>query len=390
MRKRVGSRTIPLSRIIRCLVLLAGLALLGGMGWHVGLTGLVASYEAIGPWIIPFLLLDSLSLLLHTAGWAACFPGHPLPVGWWRLCLVRMAGSAINQVTPTADLGGEVAKVVFLTSSLPRAEAVAAVVIDKASMALAQTSYLALGTWFLAHSLPLPHRWQLGVRLSMSLVALGVGGFVVLQRYGVFSTLVSGLGRLTLGQARLHRVCQRLAPVDAHLVAYYTAHPWRFGRSLLLHVLAFGWDGMQTYILLRLLVGEHAPGLAQALMVAMTVAALEQLTFFVPGSVGTLEGIRFTALAAFGVGQVYGVAFGLIARLHQLFWNGLGLLAYMRCTRRAPGAGRPRLLPTPSPEGLPGATPQDVRKEFIHNGLDRVNEAKTVELERSLSPPGGR
>ena len=66
---------------------------------------------------------------------------------------------------------------------------------------------------------------------------------------------------------------------------------------------------------------------------AIMVAAGEQMTFFVPGSVGTLEGIRFTALSAFGVLQVYGVAFGLVARLHQLFWNGLGLLAYALCTR---------------------------------------------------------
>jgi len=78
-------------------------------------------------------------------------------------------------------------------------------------------------------------------------------------------------------------------------------------------------------------------------MVAITVAAFEQMTFFVPGSVGTLEGIRFTALSAFGVAQVYGVAFGLIARLHQLFWNGLGLLAYVLCTRGAVLPQGPRL-----------------------------------------------
>jgi hypothetical protein len=37
-------------------VLLGGLALLGGMGWQVGLTGLWASLQTIGPWIVPFVL----------------------------------------------------------------------------------------------------------------------------------------------------------------------------------------------------------------------------------------------------------------------------------------------------------------------------------------------
>ena len=67
-----------------------------------------------------------------------------------------MAGSAINRVTPTADIGGEVAKVVLLTAVLPRAWALAAVIIDKASTALAQVGYLTLGTLYLTGYLPLP------------------------------------------------------------------------------------------------------------------------------------------------------------------------------------------------------------------------------------------
>jgi hypothetical protein len=78
-------------------------------------------------------------------------------------------------------------------------------------------------------------------------------------------------------------------------------------------------------------------------MVAIAVATLDQMVFFVPGSVGTLEGMRFTVLSALGVVHVYGLAFGRITRLHKLFWNSLGLLAYALCTRgavlrRAPGA----------------------------------------------------
>jgi hypothetical protein len=29
-----------------------------------------------------------------------------------------------------------------------------------------------------------------------------------------------------------------------------------------------------------------------------------------------------------GIGDVYALAFGLVTRLHYLFWNGLGPLAY--------------------------------------------------------------
>ena len=43
MRKRFGSGTVQLSRIISALFFLGGLTLLSGMVWQVGLTGLMAS-----------------------------------------------------------------------------------------------------------------------------------------------------------------------------------------------------------------------------------------------------------------------------------------------------------------------------------------------------------
>lgn len=352
MRQAFGHGPVRLSRVMGGLVFLGSLALLGGMGWQVGLVGLRASFQALGPWVVPFMLLDSIAVLLHTAAWAACFQRHQFRFRLWQLCLIRMAGSAINRVTPTADLGGEVVKVVLLTTVLPRAQAMAAVLIDKASVALAQMSYLTLGTLYLAGHLPLPVGVQRGVRLSMGLILLGLVGFVAFQRYGLLSKLVRGLGCFNIGQARLHQLSQSLAPLDAHLVAYYTAHPWRFGLSWLLHFMAFAFDGIQTYILLRLLLGENAPSFAQAIMVAIAVAALEQMFFFVPGSLGTLEAIRFTVLSALGVVQVYGLAFGLIARLQNLFWNGLGLLAYALCTHRAVLPQAPQAAAPP-----PAATP---------------------------------
>ena len=61
-------------------------------------------------------------------------------------------------------------------------------------------------------------------------------------------------------------------------------------------------------------------------MVAMAVAALDQMFFLVPARLGTLEGARVLVLSAVGIPQVFGLTFGLIARLESLFWNGIGLL----------------------------------------------------------------
>jgi uncharacterized protein (TIRG00374 family) len=325
-----------LAQLVKMLVLVSGLALLGGMVWQVGLAGLQASLHAIGPWLGPFLLLDSVSLWLHTMAWAACFqPGDP-PVSLWHLSLVRLAGSAVNGLTPTASIGGEVAKVWLLAGTLPRKQATAAVVIDKASMTLAQIVYLVVGLLCVARSVPLPAAVRWSVCGSMGVITVGLVGFLLCQRYGVLSRCLQGLSAWPRGQVMFQRWSQHLAPLEEHLGTFYTAYPGRFVRSVLGHGLALLFDAVQTYLLLGLLLGDQAPGLARALMVAVVVAALEQMVFFVSGSPGTLEAIRFTALTALGVEQTYGMAFALVARLHNLFWNGLGLVAYAWCTPRTP------------------------------------------------------
>ncbi|MBM3224608.1 MAG: flippase-like domain-containing protein [Candidatus Tectomicrobia bacterium] len=326
-----------ISQLIVAVFFFAGLLLLGSMVWQVGLAALLTVFQAIGLWLVPWIALEIVPVLLHTAGWAACFQRRHGPVPFWRLFYVRLAGSAINQVTPTATLGGEVVKVLLLESSLPREQVAAAVVIDKASFTLGQILHLTLGTLYLTGRLPLPAEVQLGLGITIGLITLGLFGFVALQRYGLLSKLLRWLSGFRLAPASLPRLIEHLAPFEAHMTAYYTAHSWRFGVSLGFHVLAFACISVQNYLALYLLLGANAPALSDVIMLTITVVALEQMFFFVPGGLGTSEGIRLTILSTLGIAQVYGLAFGLMARLASLTWNALGLLAYAWYPRFAEG-----------------------------------------------------
>jgi hypothetical protein len=207
------------------------------------------------------------------------------------------------------------------------------VVIDKASAALAQSVSLTLGTWYLIGRLPLPGAVQRGLGLTVGLLTLGVGGFVVVQRYGVLSKLLGWLSACQRGWASLERWRQALLPLEAALAAYYRADPWRFALSLGLHGSAFAFNSLQTWLALRLLLGAQAPSVVDAILVTSAVAAVEQVFFFVPGGLGTAEGIRVALLSSLGVAPGAGLACGLMARLEGLVWTGVGLLAYAWYTR---------------------------------------------------------
>src|SRR5215510_886346 len=105
---------MQMSKLIMGVFLLGGIALLGWMVGRVGIRDLLASFQIVGFWLVPYFLLEIIPDLLHTAGWAACFQRPQRRLRLWQLYGIRLAGSAINQVTPTATIGGEVVKVLLL------------------------------------------------------------------------------------------------------------------------------------------------------------------------------------------------------------------------------------------------------------------------------------
>jgi hypothetical protein len=220
--------------------------------------------------------------------------------------------------------------------------ATATVVMDKASATLAQSAVLALGAWALTQRLALPAAVHCGLWLTVGLLTLGVGGLVVVQRYGVCSKLLGWLSAGQRGWAGLERWRQQLLPLEAALAAAYRAHPGRFGLSVGLHGGAYAWNSLQTWLALRLLLGAQA-----------AVAAVEQIGFFVPGGLGTAEAVRVALLASLGVAPVTGVAVGLMARLEWGVWTGVGLLAAGWSMRPWRGRRRVQVRASASPSGPP-------------------------------------
>lgn len=325
-----------------------GAFLLGGMLWSIGLPGIYESFRLMGPWIFPFLLLTGMANFIHALAWVPCFPGERLPIRFWQLYLAREAGAGMSNITPTTDVGGEVFKVLLLEPLLPRKLILAAVVIDKASISVAKMAYLSLGLAYLMHYLPLPWEVKLSLAITVGLISLGVLMFVAFQKYGVLARILPRLEDRGLGEKWVGWITRHLLPVEEELVEFYKQYPGRFVLSLSLHFSSYIFRIFRTYILFLLLLGADAPGFKEAAMVTVAVAALDQMFFFVPGRVGTMEGARYLVLTMLGATQAYGLAYALVSRVDQLVWSGVGLAAYGLCTRLFP---RTPVLRTPSEKG---------------------------------------
>jgi uncharacterized membrane protein YbhN (UPF0104 family) len=71
-----------------------------------------------------------------------------------------------------------------------------------------------------------------------------------------------------------------------------------------------------------------------ALVIETLGSAVRFATFFVPGSLGVLEGANAAAFAALGLGAPAGLAFTLLKRLRQVVWIALGALVLLLARSR--------------------------------------------------------
>jgi glycosyltransferase 2 family protein len=317
-----------------------GLGFLAYLVWRVGPRDLWQQISALGWGTIPIVLSEGVGNFAHTIGWRHCISKSQPRVPLLRLFRIAMAGFAINYVTPTASLGGEVSKASLLASVQNGPAAVSSVLLDKLTSATAHLFLALLGSFFLLWRVHLPPELWIAVAATTVLVAGGMGAFLVIQKRGKLGAMLRWLVDHRLGGRWLEQAERHVSEVDEALKQFHREQPRDFW-------LAFGWHvvGHATLIaqvwLFLVLLGQPAPVITVAGAGCLSLW-FDFATFFVPLNLGTLEGSRILALKSVGSSVVFGMALGVAIRIAQLFWAVFGLINYGLLSRRASAASLPK------------------------------------------------
>jgi hypothetical protein len=345
--RRLGRRGLELA----CLAV--GLGVLAGTVWTIGVGTLIADLGALGWGLAAVLLVEALSVLLNTAGWALAFPRGDRCVGGATLLAVRLAGDAVNYLTPSATIGGELLRVRLLGPGVPARVRWATVSAAKVGQSLGQAAFILLGVAVALPELAAPRPW-LGE--SFALVLAVVAGAAALAPGAVF-VWAMGHGFWTAIQGTLRRI--RLAwlvpdswgpsgrDLDGTLAR---VGPGRASAAFACFVAGWAVGGLEIYLILR---GVGAPvDPRTAIGLEAGAALIDGILFFVPAKVGTQEGGKVVLFAALGLDPARGLTVGVVRRIRELVYAGLGLTALAWMTARA-GAG---------PAGLDPAHPRPPRR----------------------------
>jgi uncharacterized protein (TIRG00374 family) len=310
---------------IKLLVLLIAAASLVWMFQVVGWPEIIGHLKLVG-WYWPLILLPYLLVnLCDAASWYCCFERFPPGVTIGHLFFNRLAGEAVNVLTPMASLGGEPVKAVMLQQrGIALTDATASLVISKGVLVLSLAFYILLGLAaapFLFH-LSTGRWWA----LAAAALALGLGAviFVVVQRYGMCRLGMAVMTRCRFLPRRLQEHEAALCRLDAQMSTFYRQHLWRFWLALGLSLLGWLLHGLEVYIIFDLL-GQPIH-LLTALCLDALATLISSMAFFIPGNLGVQDGGNILLAIGMQLGALMGATFSLIRRLREGFWLAVGLV----------------------------------------------------------------
>lgn len=304
----------------------AGIALLFFLIWKIGVDALWHELTLLGWGLVPLILIEGVADIFHALGWKYCLSGPHRSLPFVRIFRIRLAGFAINHLTPTASLGGEVTKGALLSLDNKGAEAITGVLIGKLAFATSQLLFVACGSILVLSRIQLPGALWVGMLISSGLLALGIVGFLLVQMYGKLGSLIRWLVARRIGGNLLRKASGGVSEVDNALRQFYQEYPMSLPLSIFWHMVGFGVGIIKTWYFLFLLTDSASIPVAAGIWFLGTWFDL--LVFAVPIGIGVQEGTRVIAFKALGFDLVLGMTYGVTLRLEQIFWAAFGLVNY--------------------------------------------------------------
>jgi uncharacterized protein (TIRG00374 family) len=308
--------------------LVAGVGLTAWILWAVGWPAIAANVSAIGPWFFALVGLYLFPQLAFMAGWWVVFHPRLRYSRFLPLFGVYLAGDSVNYLVPSGNMAGEPVKAHLVRDAVGLGHAVASITVHKHAELVAQWMFLVAGTAICLWHFHLPTP----VTLAVGGILIFLGGSLLalswaLQR-GSLTALLQRVAAWRPVAALVRRHRASLEALDARIATFYRARGRWFAAATAWCLI--GWCGglLESYLVLRLLAPEAAWPTAVAVeTLAMT---LNSVIAFIPGRLGSAEGVRVGVCMLLGLPAALGVTYGLVRRGRELIWIVPGLVVLLR------------------------------------------------------------
>tara|TARA_Y100000588_G_scaffold357681_1_gene415148 strand:+ start:403 stop:1440 length:1038 start_codon:yes stop_codon:yes gene_type:complete len=313
-----------------------GLLFLGYLIGHLGPDEILRNFLLM-KWTFPFILLLACSWhITNSIAWSFAFPPGAFRPRLRTLFMAKLAGDAVSQLTPLANIGGEPLKAYLLKGESPTSRGLASVVINKTAQVITGLFFTAVGLsliflyWNLPQAIPLPIRVGLGILLFSAALLIAL---LYRKQKHMFSSLLHFLQKCGVRTTRLERKMAKAVSIDAGISQFYAEHKLRFFAVMFFHSVGWLLGACETYLILRGLGADI--DFAVAFLITSLTLIINSLFFFMPSNIGVLEGGQVFLLATLGLNPALGLSLGIVKRMRKIFWISVGWLFLTRLSRNA-------------------------------------------------------
>lgn len=277
-----------------------------------------------------FLILMVLRLLywiLRTINWKVIFEQYDASNSLFHMFYARMCSHAVNQLTPSAQVGGEAARIYIVNCSSKRIS-LASVIVDKTIEFLTVIIFTIIGVAIAITRIPMAGKIKT-LFIGFTAAALLLLLFVLSkQKKGLFEWFIELMAKMKIKFKFLEKNREQIRETDLHISDFYRNHRKAFlGVFLLYSLLIMLWTA-EIHLTLIFIGATNISFLDSFL-----ITVLGNLAFLfplIPGSLGIYEATYVALFALLGKGTALGFTLVLIRRVIALIWAGIGLIAMLK------------------------------------------------------------
>lgn len=299
----------------------------------IGITTILENIREIGWTFMPILLISATSYSLYTIAWLQFLHRLSDGIGFLELFKIKIAGEAVNTMTPANFIGGDPMRIYLLKKNFPLSEGAASVVVDRTlhSISILVTVLIGIAAALIGFR-HLPDNIRFGVPIVITISCVFMGFVLVHQRKGLFGLILALCKRIGIKHKFSEKTIIRFQELDSHIIDFYESNQRGFILALLAHIAGRLLGVIEIYAIGRVVSDDFT--LFAALMLAALAPMVNAVFTFVPGAIGVMEGAYSGVLYIMHLNPSIGITIQIAKRIRSAFWISLGLLFLGAADRR--------------------------------------------------------
>ncbi len=290
----------------------------------IGLRTIWDTVKNISPeYFLILLLIRFLFWYIRTLNWKIIMEKCQITLPFWKIFKARVAGFAVNYLTPSANIGGEAARIMLVNNKSDK-NALASVILDKTIELIATIFFVMAAVAVAIYKIPMP---MVQKYIYAGFVIFSVFSMIFIlrkQHQGLLKWIILKLEKVKISFKFIRNNMDKIKEVDKNISSFYKYSKKSFFTVLVLYFIQMLVWTTEIYFSL------HFLGLTEiTFLKSFLIVALGSIAFVMPVLPGGIGVYELTYLAIFkllGLSTTFGMALVITRRVIALTWAGLGLI----------------------------------------------------------------